>query len=50
MTGKSPLTFQVLSKCSRTKARRGMMMLRQDKPVETPGENKKIMNLPALIK
>ncbi|KAL7034482.1 hypothetical protein ACKWTF_007981 [Chironomus riparius] len=36
MTGNSPLTFQVLSKCSKTKARRGLMMLRQTKPVETP--------------
>ncbi|XP_070491938.1 queuine tRNA-ribosyltransferase catalytic subunit [Chironomus tepperi] len=36
MTGNSPLTFQVLGKCSKTKARRGLMMLRQTKPVETP--------------
>jgi len=36
MTGSSPLTFQVLSKCSKTKARRGLMILRQTKPVETP--------------
>ena len=36
MTGNSPLTFQVLSKCSKTKARHGMMVLRQTKNVETP--------------
>lgn len=38
MSGKSPLTFNVLSKCSKSKARRGLMMLRETKPVETPGE------------
>lgn len=45
MTGKSPLTFQVLAKCSRTKARRGLMILRQTKPVDTPGEIHKLITL-----
>ncbi|CAO1408658.1 unnamed protein product [Diamesa serratosioi] len=36
MTTKSPLTFNVLSKCSKSKARRGKMMLQSIKPVETP--------------
>lgn len=38
MSSKSPLTFKVLSKCSKSKARRGIMMLRETKPVETPGK------------
>lgn len=38
MSKNSPLTFKVLSKCSRTKARRGLMMLRETKPVDTPGK------------
>ena len=38
MTSKSPLTFNVLNKCSKSKARRGIMMLRETKPVDTPGK------------
>lgn len=37
MSGKSPLTYKVLSKCSRSKARRGILTLRETKPVDTPG-------------
>ncbi|CRK98982.1 CLUMA_CG012005, isoform A [Clunio marinus] len=33
---KSPLTYKVLNKCSKSKARKGVMMLRETKPVETP--------------
>ncbi|KAG5681434.1 hypothetical protein PVAND_010870 [Polypedilum vanderplanki] len=36
MTKPSPLTYKVLSKCSSSKARRGLMILRQNKPVELP--------------
>lgn len=38
MSKNSPLTYKVLAKCSSSKARRGLMMLRQTKPVDTPGE------------
>lgn len=38
---KSPLTYKVLSKCSKSKARRGLMILRETKPVDTPGKIEK---------
>jgi tRNA-guanine family transglycosylase len=36
MAKPSPLTYKVLAKCSSSKARRGLMVLQQNKPVELP--------------